>query len=93
MLQIEVGKLHPAGADAGLFRMQLQQRAPNGGLTRTGLADNGQLLMPQLEGDAAHGVGHRATVNKVDAQIAHVEQRYIIHCGDRGCHVGHLLRS
>ena len=40
MLQIEVGKLHPAGADAGLFRMQLQQRAPNGGLTRTGLADN-----------------------------------------------------
>ena len=33
MQQIEVGKLHPAGADAGLFRMQLQQGAPNGGFT------------------------------------------------------------
>ena len=93
MPQVEVGKLHPGGGDAGFFRMQLQQRAPNGGLTRTGLADNRQLFAPQLEGDAAHGMGHRAAVNKVDAQIAYVEQRSITRCEDRGCHVGHLLKS
>ncbi|MNY35751.1 hypothetical protein D3C86_1701800 [compost metagenome] len=91
--QIYIAKLHLCGADPRLRRMQTQQRAPDGGFPGAGLADNRQLLTPELEGDAAYGVGHRAAVDKIDVQIAHIEQWSVIRCEDRGCHVGHLLRS
>ncbi|MNP16203.1 hypothetical protein D3C76_1085900 [compost metagenome] len=91
--QIDVAELHPGGGDLRLCRVQAQQRPPDGGFARAGLADNRQLLAPELKGDAAHRVGHRASVDKVDVQIAHVQQWRISCCEDRGCHVGHLLRS
>jgi ABC-type dipeptide/oligopeptide/nickel transport system ATPase component len=135
MLQIEVGKLHPAGADAGLFRfvngsavthavrgvsfqlghekLAIVGESGSGNICaslrccRSRSANCIRLALTRAffgcscsSARPVNGSAVTHAVRGVSFQLGH-EKLAIVgesgsgksHYGDRGCHVGHLLRS